>query len=222
MTPVGAACDACKRRKVKCDRSDSCANCRLSGLHCQRLIPPQKRGRRRIKPIPTERNSLATSTDGSPNNNNSSSKDQHDHGHANGEHHQSTAFVGSSKVPNSSLAPAPVSVPFSAPTELLYHVSPYSNSNSPQAVVLVSFASPGSGSFAPPSPIGHSREDAEQIHRRLMATISPVILPEEILVCIHRYIDLFMQYHFPNFPVIFESTLRAHARCSGCRPWTTT
>ncbi|KIM93686.1 hypothetical protein OIDMADRAFT_137431 [Oidiodendron maius Zn] len=38
------ACDACRRRKVKCDATDLCANCRISRLPCQYTYKPKKRG----------------------------------------------------------------------------------------------------------------------------------------------------------------------------------
>lgn len=47
-----SVCDSCKRRKVKCDLTDPCSNCRVSKLHCQYTIVPNKRGRkrRRVRP----------------------------------------------------------------------------------------------------------------------------------------------------------------------------
>ncbi|KAH7153479.1 hypothetical protein EDB81DRAFT_946321 [Dactylonectria macrodidyma] len=44
--PVSTACDACKLRKVKCDMTEPCANCRISQLCCAYTIIPRKRGRR--------------------------------------------------------------------------------------------------------------------------------------------------------------------------------
>lgn len=40
------ACDCCRRRKVKCDASHPCANCRLSHLSCEYTIPQKRRGPR--------------------------------------------------------------------------------------------------------------------------------------------------------------------------------
>ncbi|KAJ4218916.1 hypothetical protein NW759_008069 [Fusarium solani] len=41
------ACDACKRRKIKCDGAlPSCAFCRISALQCTFEIAPKKRGRK--------------------------------------------------------------------------------------------------------------------------------------------------------------------------------
>ncbi|KAM6534803.1 hypothetical protein FALCPG4_004426 [Fusarium falciforme] len=40
------ACDCCRRRKVKCDASNPCANCRLSHLSCEYTIPQKRRGPR--------------------------------------------------------------------------------------------------------------------------------------------------------------------------------
>ncbi|KAL4876473.1 hypothetical protein BJY04DRAFT_223105 [Aspergillus karnatakaensis] len=54
-TKVTSACDACRRRKVKCDLADPCSNCRISGLQCQCTLTPKKRGRKTRKPsaLPT-------------------------------------------------------------------------------------------------------------------------------------------------------------------------
>ena len=209
MPTVRGACDACKRRKVKCDRTDFCANCRISRLRCQRLIPPRKRGRRTTAtPTPTNQTLLAASSNNSYNNDDDADGEQH-HGAST----QAPAFVGGSQVPDSD-AEAPDPVPVPVPTGMFYQASPgsqiqYSNSPSPQAFVLVSLVPSGSG--ASPSAVGHYREDSGQIHSRLMAAVSPVLPAEDVLDAIHRYIDLFMQYHFPNLPIVFESTLRAHA-----------
>ncbi|GAQ03691.1 hypothetical protein ALT_1012 [Aspergillus lentulus] len=47
---ASSVCDSCKRRKVKCDLSDPCSNCRISQLHCQYTAVPSKRGRKRRPP----------------------------------------------------------------------------------------------------------------------------------------------------------------------------
>ncbi|KAI7977033.1 hypothetical protein EIK77_002543 [Talaromyces pinophilus] len=44
--PPSHACDACRRRKVKCDGVEPCANCSISGLHCEYSISPRKRARK--------------------------------------------------------------------------------------------------------------------------------------------------------------------------------
>ncbi|KAH7394602.1 hypothetical protein BKA66DRAFT_566964 [Pyrenochaeta sp. MPI-SDFR-AT-0127] len=41
------ACDSCRRRKVKCDFTTPCANCRTSLISCQYAAVPRKRGRPR-------------------------------------------------------------------------------------------------------------------------------------------------------------------------------
>ncbi|KAH6661442.1 hypothetical protein F5X68DRAFT_145661 [Plectosphaerella plurivora] len=43
--PAIGACDNCKRRKVKCDTTSPCANCRTSQISCQYRAVPRKRGR---------------------------------------------------------------------------------------------------------------------------------------------------------------------------------
>ncbi|SCO92635.1 uncharacterized protein FRV6_16763 [Fusarium oxysporum] len=40
------ACDLCKLRKVKCDMTEPCSNCRMSQLSCAYSARPQKRGRK--------------------------------------------------------------------------------------------------------------------------------------------------------------------------------
>ncbi|KAK0390770.1 hypothetical protein NLU13_0273 [Sarocladium strictum] len=42
---VSRACDVCKRRKVKCDGVEPCANCNTSKLACSYNIQPRRRGR---------------------------------------------------------------------------------------------------------------------------------------------------------------------------------
>ncbi|KAK9234465.1 hypothetical protein V1525DRAFT_350177 [Lipomyces kononenkoae] len=39
------ACDACRRRKIKCDGTHPCAHCKLIGLSCTYLAIPQRKGR---------------------------------------------------------------------------------------------------------------------------------------------------------------------------------
>jgi hypothetical protein len=43
------ACDACRRRKVKCDEADHCSSCRISQLPCERRLIPRQRGPRVAK-----------------------------------------------------------------------------------------------------------------------------------------------------------------------------
>lgn len=43
-TIASRACDGCKRRKVKCDTSQPCANCHISRLACEYTACPRKRG----------------------------------------------------------------------------------------------------------------------------------------------------------------------------------
>ncbi|KAF2008491.1 hypothetical protein BU24DRAFT_403110 [Aaosphaeria arxii CBS 175.79] len=45
---VRRACDACKRRKVKCDTEHPCANCRIARLDCTYTVAQRKRGPRTI------------------------------------------------------------------------------------------------------------------------------------------------------------------------------
>ncbi|KAF2466652.1 uncharacterized protein BDR25DRAFT_205149, partial [Lindgomyces ingoldianus] len=48
------ACDSCKRRKVRCDASIPCANCRISHLDCAYTIPQRKRGPRMLPRSPIQ------------------------------------------------------------------------------------------------------------------------------------------------------------------------
>ncbi|KAI0103914.1 hypothetical protein GGR51DRAFT_522888 [Nemania sp. FL0031] len=44
LTGSRRACDNCKRRKVKCNSAEICANCRVSNLVCEYTVVPKKRG----------------------------------------------------------------------------------------------------------------------------------------------------------------------------------
>ncbi|KAH7121441.1 hypothetical protein EDB81DRAFT_813956 [Dactylonectria macrodidyma] len=45
------ACDSCKRRKVKCDSADPCANCRISSLACEYTGVNRNRGSPKVVPV---------------------------------------------------------------------------------------------------------------------------------------------------------------------------
>lgn len=41
---ANCACDSCKKRKVRCDSAEPCANCRIAHIVCQYTVPSKKRG----------------------------------------------------------------------------------------------------------------------------------------------------------------------------------
>lgn len=49
--PPAHACDACKRRKVKCNGARPCANCQISEIHCSYGPNPAKRVRGPLSPF---------------------------------------------------------------------------------------------------------------------------------------------------------------------------
>lgn len=47
---IGFSCQACARRKVKCDKvAPACAACRKSGIDCVYEAPPPRSGKRLVK-----------------------------------------------------------------------------------------------------------------------------------------------------------------------------
>ncbi|EAW15339.1 Zn(II)2Cys6 transcription factor [Aspergillus clavatus NRRL 1] len=72
---VKQACDACRRRKVKCNAQRPCSQCRSAGLNCQTSLVRQKKGRQgRTANVLTE---LRTQLAGDNNNEPSSPADAH-------------------------------------------------------------------------------------------------------------------------------------------------
>ncbi|KAE8140310.1 fungal-specific transcription factor domain-containing protein [Aspergillus pseudotamarii] len=51
LSVIPRACEACKIRKVRCDRSVPCSNCRLSGITCEQATP---RPRSETRPRPEQ------------------------------------------------------------------------------------------------------------------------------------------------------------------------
>ncbi|KAH6890653.1 hypothetical protein B0T10DRAFT_537975 [Thelonectria olida] len=60
LATVPRACEACKIRKIRCDRSNPCSNCRASGLTCQNpTVPPENQPKQdRIAHLEKEVNQL--------------------------------------------------------------------------------------------------------------------------------------------------------------------
>ncbi|KAJ5724980.1 uncharacterized protein N7483_006337 [Penicillium malachiteum] len=57
------ACDPCRRRKVKCDTLEICANCRTSEIACHYTTVPKKRGPKNVQRSPLERRNTAPTLD---------------------------------------------------------------------------------------------------------------------------------------------------------------
>ncbi|KAF5568941.1 xylanolytic transcriptional activator xlnR [Fusarium phyllophilum] len=51
--------------------------------------------------------------------------------------------------------------------------------------------------------------DPAHVHSTLQATAGALLSPEPIADAVHKCVDLFIQYQFPNTPVVHEPTLRA-------------
>ncbi|KAM0428518.1 hypothetical protein ACHAPT_006878 [Fusarium lateritium] len=187
--PLRGACDSCKRRKVKCDNTDFCANCRLSQLRCQRTIPRQRRGRR-VTNKPSDESAAAVE-DTIPCAASRYDASDGDHGR---DRTVSALDHGSQEAQDRS----------HTHLGLLHDES----TNGIQQT-FPSLSPPGPGVLG--SAIESYCENSRQIHMNLLAAVSPVLPAEALLDAVHHYIDLFMQYHFSNSPIIFESTLRAHA-----------
>ncbi|CAI6069065.1 unnamed protein product [Clonostachys chloroleuca] len=203
--PFRGACDACRRRKVKCDGADFCATCRISGIDCQRTTVPRKRGRRPTKKptneiaaptIATEAVAATTSShDGeSDRQTTGNSPNLPDHGRT----HQVR------ELGTNSYSPSHVTF------DLILHHGPsegHPYSSSPRT-------------YQPLSPFGYDTSpstterychNAEQIHEGLFSALGAMLPAEAMVQNVHHYIHLFMQYIFPNYPIIFESTLRTSA-----------
>ncbi|KAJ0416486.1 hypothetical protein BJY00DRAFT_316868 [Aspergillus carlsbadensis] len=52
------ACDSCRKRKVKCDSQEQCANCRISNIDCLYTRIAKKRGPRASRPVRVDTSSL--------------------------------------------------------------------------------------------------------------------------------------------------------------------
>jgi hypothetical protein len=59
--------------------------------------------------------------------------------------------------------------------------------------------------------IVHLHDEFKAIHKALRSTLCLVLPADTVLQAVNGYIDMFTQYHFPNSPFIFESTLRSCA-----------
>ncbi|KAJ3537696.1 hypothetical protein NM208_g6204 [Fusarium decemcellulare] len=151
--PPAHACNACKRRKVKCDGVEPCSNCRISHLDCTYSHPSTRRSRR-VPSVPVD-----------------SGEDDHSFGGGVDNEFQSSISPQSSPVagfepdrPNSSLN-----------LDLNFYPDPAC------------------------------------VHSTLQATAGALLSPEPILDAVHKCVDFFLQYQFPNTPIAHEPTLRAAA-----------
>ncbi|KAL2784131.1 hypothetical protein BJX66DRAFT_344329 [Aspergillus keveii] len=196
--PLGRACDACKRRKVKCDAGNPCANCRISELACEFRIRPRRRGRTENRAAKCPRGSSQSPL----------------------------------SIPSAPRAQPPLPTPAEAahlgqwaspvPQDIPFHTAPEPlRPNESPATSRPSVATPHEvGSYCSSSAAGGRYKigfvlDASQIHENLARTVisitsTPLDAAPGIFVGIlHRCINLFMQYLFPNTPIAHEHSLRS-------------
>jgi hypothetical protein len=168
------ACDACKRRKVKCDASVPCANCRISHIGCEYTIPRRKRGR-----VVAE-NSSAPNVVG-------------------------TQGVGD--VPAGETTSSPDLLHRRTALAYVLQPEPRASHQSPESACTVESA-PSSISD-PISGTSDSFLDARRIHTELDICVDGALSTGTIVDLMHKCIDLFTEYLFPNTPIAHEPTLRA-------------
>ncbi|KAG5751170.1 hypothetical protein H9Q70_006182 [Fusarium xylarioides] len=143
--PPAHACNACKRRKVRCDGIEPCSNCRISHLDCTYSNPSTRRSHS-VRSIPID-----------------SGQDEH-------------TLAGT--------------------TDFAFQ-----SSVSPQSLPESGRRSSSLGlDFYP---------DPAHVHSTLQATAGALLSPEPIADAVHKCVDFFIQYQFPNTPVVHEPTLRA-------------
>ncbi|KAL5619913.1 hypothetical protein FOBRF1_003159 [Fusarium oxysporum] len=149
--PPAHACNACKRRKVRCDGVEPCSNCRISHLDCTYRHPTTRR-RQCVRSIPIDSGQDDHTLDGT------------------------TDYTFQSSVSPQSLPP------------------------------------PGAESARRDSSHGLDfYPDPAHVHSTLQATAGALLSPEPIADAVRKCVDFFVQYQFPNTPVVHEPTLRAAA-----------
>ncbi|KAH7174194.1 uncharacterized protein B0J16DRAFT_348273 [Fusarium flagelliforme] len=149
--PPAHACNPCKRRKVRCDGSETCSNCRISHLDCVYSHPSTRRSQR------VRRVHLTSGED------DHSFGDSVDYG------------IQSSVSPQSLPSAGSESVCRDSSLNLNFYLDP------------------------------------AHVHSALQTTAGALLSPEPIHEAVHKCVDFFVQYQFPNTPIAHEPTLRAAA-----------
>ncbi|KAK2686787.1 hypothetical protein QWA68_014969 [Fusarium oxysporum] len=191
--PVMGACDACKRRKVKCDNANPCANCSISQISCEHRIAPRKRGRPpkgSLRQLSQEEtcesieNATADMIDDSPVNSLFEQDAASDP--------QATSVLEALATP---FSPGTLTTPPSVSTVLRETLGKGS---------LAAFAAVSRNQFVP---------NVAHIFQKLAAAVNHQLADEgeTIATCAHKCVDIFMQYLFPNTPIAHEPTLRSAA-----------
>ncbi|KFZ19568.1 hypothetical protein V502_03532 [Pseudogymnoascus sp. VKM F-4520 (FW-2644)] len=179
------SCVDCRRRKVKCDSEEPCANCRMSSLVCRYTARRQKRGPRVSRNIAP----VAQRPSGELGQNPDLSRHDVLHNHIPAEVHRlrgSPAAFESDRGPGHDREPGQddfdSAVSLHSPTSIVW-----------ASVVDNSFAS-----------VETSRDD-------LLLSIRSVLPSIPLVDIVNDCISLFMQYTFPTSPIIHEATVRANA-----------
>ncbi|KAM5356879.1 hypothetical protein ACJ41O_003525 [Fusarium nematophilum] len=178
------ACDACKRRKVKCDATVPCANCTISQIPCEHRTLPRKRGRpaRTQARTPSLQDEICEQQD--------------------------TPLGGSSGYPEPQLPDfrATTSPDGSWPAPGVCRVTTASISTNPSSAQAWSplFRDASGNDFV---------LDSSQVFQTLILAVNEHLTEpgETVATYVGKCVDLFMQYQFPNGPITHEPTLRSAA-----------
>ncbi|GFF57896.1 xylanolytic transcriptional activator xlnR [Aspergillus udagawae] len=177
--PPSHACDACKRRKVKCDGVDPCANCRIAHLVCGYSARPARRGRPVIRALSPR---AATSS---------------------ASHPDTRTVVGHASGPNYRYHTPSAGTHVDRVEGLSEIQQQISQSHLHQgSVVILSPVTGESGSLFT------FHYHPGQIHTHLVTQLMALLTSKSIADMVHGCIDFFLQYLFPNTPVVHENTLR--------------
>lgn len=193
---LNRACDACRRRKVKCDFASPCANCRISLISCQYASVPSKRGRpRKSTPMSASASVSASASTFTP------------HSPSLG------ALAHEQRVPHdpalvsaSALASISASLPSAdvGRSDLFEEIRA---SDSPSQCATT-FSSPSGTATLPSLDI---TSDAFRLYATLVHEANRVLAPRTIFHVVNDCIDVFMQFLFPNTPICQEPILREAA-----------
>ncbi|KAM0326572.1 hypothetical protein ACHAQA_006441 [Verticillium albo-atrum] len=200
---LAGACDACRRRKVKCDAANPCANCTISQIPCEHRILPRKRGRpfkARAKVTEQPPSVLGSTSEPEPDAFLDASPAYHG-SHVSHESHEP-------RVSPASHVPRFPELCVAAPLQAA-GVSPATTSSFPTA------SSPQHGfhGLLLPIPPNRSVLDAAGVFENLVLSVDEQLegLDRTVAGCVRTCVDLFMQYQFPNTPIAHEPTLRSVA-----------
>ncbi|PVH82995.1 hypothetical protein DL98DRAFT_128114 [Cadophora sp. DSE1049] len=195
------ACDSCRRRKVKCDASDVCANCRTSQLLCQYTSAPKKRGPKlpNTRGLPQEPpestqeggfrllHSHHPAVESPPWLNSAPHTEEEVHREAISPQQKERKESGTRPADLESVPDIPNALPQLGQFGLAF---------------ASSVAAPGLLPIA---------QRAQVVRNDLLRLITSTLPSVPALEAVNSCIDLYMQYTFPTAPIVHEPTLRASA-----------